>query len=109
MAYWIAPLPAPIATTADILRLCYTSEAGQHLLERCKGLLEINKDLGRQLSNERMKQLDTELTLQNTYHEQLKASRRELIEFVAQLDQQLEASQATVMAFRSKLARIART
>lgn len=58
----------------DLLRLCY-SVTGKKLMAKCRMLIQENQELGRQLSQGRVAQLEAELALQKKYSDELKGSQ----------------------------------
>ena len=51
------------------------SVTGKKLMAKCRMLIQENQELGRQLSQGRVAQLEAELALQKKYSEELKASQ----------------------------------
>lgn len=51
------------------------SQTGKKLMAKCRMLIQENQELGRQLSQGRIAQLEAELALQKKYSEELKSSQ----------------------------------
>jgi len=79
------------------------SVTGKKLMAKCRMLIQENQDLGKQLSQGRIAQLEAELALQRKYSEELKGSQDEMNEFVIQLDEEVEGMQATICALQEEL------
>uniref|UniRef100_H2XP93 Pre-mRNA-splicing regulator WTAP n=2 Tax=Ciona intestinalis TaxID=7719 RepID=H2XP93_CIOIN len=79
------------------------SQTGKKLMSRCRTLLAENKDLGLQISQGKISQLEAELALQKKYSEELKSSQDELNEFVIQLDEEVEGMQGTIKVLQQQL------
>lgn len=79
------------------------SVTGKKLMGKCRTLIQENQELGKQLSQGRIAQLEAELSLQKKYSEELKGSQDEMNEFVIQLDEEVEGMQATICALQQQL------
>uniref|UniRef100_H2YR00 Pre-mRNA-splicing regulator WTAP n=1 Tax=Ciona savignyi TaxID=51511 RepID=H2YR00_CIOSA len=79
------------------------SQTGKKLMSRCRTLLAENKELGLQISQGKISQLEAELALQKKYSEELKSSQDELNEFVIQLDEEVEGMQGTIKVLQHQL------
>ena len=79
------------------------SVTGKKLMAKCRTLIQENQELGKQLSQGRIAQLEAELSLQKKYSEELKGSQDEMNEFVIQLDEEVEGMQATICALQQQL------
>nr|XP_006825328.1 PREDICTED: pre-mRNA-splicing regulator WTAP-like [Saccoglossus kowalevskii] len=79
------------------------SQTGKKLMSRCRQLIQENQELGRQLSQGRIAQLEAELALQKKYSEELKSSQDELNDFVIQLDEEVEGMQSTIQTLQQQL------
>lgn len=73
------------------------SVTGKKLMAKCRSLLQENQDLGKQISQGRVAQLEAELALQKKYNQEIAETQEELTEFVLQLDEEVEGMQATVL------------
>ncbi|KAJ1058427.1 hypothetical protein K5549_008344 [Capra hircus] len=74
------------------------SQTGKKLMAKCRMLIQENQELGRQLSQGRIAQLEAELALQKKYSEELKSSQDELNDFIIQLDEEVEGMQSTILS-----------
>uniref|UniRef100_A0A673SWW9 Pre-mRNA-splicing regulator WTAP n=1 Tax=Suricata suricatta TaxID=37032 RepID=A0A673SWW9_SURSU len=88
---------------AFILRLFFKSQTGKKLMAKCRMLIQENQELGRQLSQGRIAQLEAELALQKKYSEELKSSQDELNDFIIQLDEEVEGMQSTILVLQQQL------
>ncbi|XP_075869554.1 pre-mRNA-splicing regulator WTAP [Nelusetta ayraudi] len=79
------------------------SQTGKKLMAKCRMLIQENQELGRQLSQGRIAQLEAELALQKKYSEELKSSQDELNDFIIQLDEEVEGMQSTILALQQQL------
>lgn len=79
------------------------SQTGKKLMSRCRTLIAENQDLGRQISQGQVAQLEAELALQKQYSENLKKSQDELNDFVIQLDEEVEGMQSTIQILQQQL------
>lgn len=79
------------------------SQTGKKLMSRCRTLIAENQELGKQLSQGKVAQLEAELALQKKYSEDLKQSQEELNEFVIQLDEEVEGMQSTIQLLQQQL------
>ncbi|XP_078373832.1 pre-mRNA-splicing regulator WTAP-like isoform X2 [Oculina patagonica] len=79
------------------------SVTGKKLMAKCRMLIQENQELGRQLSQGRVAQLEAELALQKKYSDELKGSQDELNDFVIQLDEEVEGMQSTILTLQHQL------
>jgi len=79
------------------------SVTGKKLMAKCRMLIQENQELGKQLSQGRIAQLEAELALQKKYSEELKGTQDEMNEFVIQLDEEVEGMQATICTLQQQL------
>lgn len=79
------------------------SVTGKKLMAKCRMLIQENQELGRQLSQGRVAQLEAELALQKKYSDELKGSQDELNDFVIQLDEEVEGMQSTILTLQQQL------
>ncbi|XP_066533341.1 pre-mRNA-splicing regulator WTAP [Hoplias malabaricus] len=79
------------------------SQTGKKLMAKCRMLIQENQELGRQLSQGRIAQLEAELALQKKYSEELKSSQDELNDFIIQLDEEVEGMQSTILVLQQQL------
>lgn len=79
------------------------SQTGKKLMAKCRMLIQENQELGRQLSQGRIAQLEAELALQKKYSEELKSSQDQLNDFIIQLDEEVEGMQSTILVLQQQL------
>ncbi|XP_071381609.1 pre-mRNA-splicing regulator WTAP-like isoform X1 [Centroberyx affinis] len=79
------------------------SQTGKKLMAKCRMLIQENQELGRQLSQGRIAQLEAELALQKKYSGELKSSQDELNDFIIQLDEEVEGMQSTILVLQQQL------
>ncbi|KAL0969781.1 hypothetical protein UPYG_G00232200 [Umbra pygmaea] len=79
------------------------SQTGKKLMAKCRMLIQENQELGRQISQGRVAQLEAELALQKKYSEELKSSQDELNDFIIQLDEEVEGMQSTILVLQQQL------
>ncbi|XP_077977101.1 pre-mRNA-splicing regulator WTAP-like [Glandiceps talaboti] len=79
------------------------SQTGKKLMSKCRQLILENQELGKQLSQGRIAELEAELALQKKYSEELKSSQDELNDFVIQLDEEVEGMQSTIHTLQQQL------
>lgn len=79
------------------------SVTGKKLMAKCRMLIQENQELGRQLSQGKVAQLEAELALQKKYSDELKGSQDELNDFVIQLDEEVEGMQSTILTLQQQL------
>jgi len=53
----------------------YSSATGKRLMTKCRMLLQENQELGKQLSQGKIAQLEAEIALQKKYSQELKTSQ----------------------------------
>ncbi|TRY99601.1 hypothetical protein DNTS_007912 [Danionella cerebrum] len=78
-------------------------QTGKKLMAKCRMLIQENQELGRQLSQGRIAQLEAELALQKKYSDELKSSQDELNDFIIQLDEEVEGMQSTILVLQQQL------
>ncbi|CAN0350550.1 unnamed protein product [Lampetra planeri] len=79
------------------------SQTGKKLMSKCRMLIQENQELGRQLSQGRVAQLEAELALQKKYSQELKSGQDELNDFIIQLDEEVEGMQSTILVLQQQL------
>ena len=79
------------------------SIAGKKLIQKCKELQAENDQLGKDLSAGRVQKLRADAALQKEYEAELKKSLSETREWVEQLTEELDTSQALVLSLRREL------
>jgi len=79
------------------------SVTGKKLLAKCRSLIQENQELGKQISQGRVAQLEAEIALQKKLNQEVKEAQDELNEFVIQMDEEAEAMQSTIMHLQQQL------
>ena len=79
------------------------SVTGKKLMGKCRMLIDENEELGRQLSQGRVAQLQAELALQKSANEEMQKNLEEMTGFVVQLDEEVEGMQATILHLQQQL------
>ncbi|XP_063685467.1 pre-mRNA-splicing regulator WTAP-like isoform X1 [Bolinopsis microptera] len=79
------------------------SVTGKKLMGKCRMLIDENEELGRQLSQGRVAQLQAELSLQKSANEEMQKNLDEMTGFVLQLDEEVEGMQATILHLQQQL------
>lgn len=79
------------------------SVTGKKLMGKCRMLIDENEELGRQLSQGRVAQLQAELALQKSANEEMQKNVEEMTNFVLQLDEEVEGMQATILQLQHQL------
>lgn len=64
-----------LGSLCDVRPVSPCSQTGKKLMAKCRMLIQENQELGRQLSQGRIAQLEAELALQKKYSEELKSSQ----------------------------------
>ena len=76
------------------------SIAGKKLVQKCKELQAENEQLGEELSEGKVQKLQSEAVLQKEYAAELAKSLAETREWVEQLHEELDVSQAAILQLR---------
>ncbi|XP_041463151.1 enolase-phosphatase E1-like isoform X1 [Lytechinus variegatus] len=79
------------------------SQTGKRLMARCRTLIQENQELGKQVSQGKVAQVEAELALQKEINEELKNSQDEMYEMVIQLNDEGEGMQSTIVALQQEL------
>jgi len=79
------------------------SQTGKKLMARVRTLIQENQDLGNQLSSGNLAVLESKLQLQEKKNTELTKAQASTDEFIIQLDEEVEAMQATIMSLKAKL------
>ncbi|MBZ3887439.1 Pre-mRNA-splicing regulator WTAP [Sciurus carolinensis] len=79
------------------------SQTSKKLMANCQMLIQKNQELGRQLSQGHIAQLEAELALQKKYSEKLKSSQDELNDFIIQLDEEVKGMRSTILVLQQQL------
>ncbi len=61
--------------TACLLIVCVCSVTGKKLMAKCRGLLQENQELGKQISQGRVAQLEAEITLHKKHNQEIKQAQ----------------------------------
>lgn len=79
------------------------SQTGKRLMARCRTLIKENQELGKQVSQGKVAQMEAELALQKAVNDELKTSQDEMYEMVMQLNDEGEGMQSTILALQKEL------
>ncbi|MBZ3889831.1 Pre-mRNA-splicing regulator WTAP [Sciurus carolinensis] len=79
------------------------SQTSKKLMAKCQMLIQENQELGRQLSQGQIAQLEAELAFQKKYSEKLKSSHDELNDFIIQLDEEVKGMKSTILVLQQQL------
>lgn len=79
------------------------SVTGKKLMGKCRMLIDENEELGRQLSQGRVAQLQAELALQKSANEEMQRNIDGMTGYVLQLDEEVEGMQATILHLQQQL------
>lgn len=72
--FWLLSCSS-LGSLCDVRPVSPCSQTGKKLMAKCRMLIQENQELGRQLSQGRIAQLEAELALQKKYSEELKSSQ----------------------------------
>lgn len=81
------------------------SNTGKRLMAKCRLLHQENEELGRMTSSGRIAMLEGELALQKGFSEEVRQSQTELESFLADLEEDVEGMQSTIMLLQQELRR----
>jgi len=79
------------------------SASGKRLMAKCRQLYQENEDLGKMISSGRMAKLEGELALQKDLSEKMKQNQLEMDDFMAELDEDVEGMQSTILLLQKQL------
>lgn len=79
------------------------SVTGKKLMSKCRSLLQENQELGKQISQGRVVELEAEISLYKKHCEELKNFNEELSEYVIQQDEEGEGMLATICDLKQQL------
>jgi len=79
------------------------SASGKRLMARCRQLHQENEDLGRMIASGKLSKLESELALQKNLTETFKQNEVEMEDFIAELDEDVEGLQSTVVVLQQQL------
>lgn len=72
-------------------------------MAKCRQLYQENEELGKMISSGRVGHLESNLAIQTNLTEEYKKSQSELDEFLAELDEELEGMQSTIIHHQTQL------
>lgn len=61
-----------VTFSSELWRVSLCSVTGKKLMAKCRGLLQENQELGKQISQGRVTQLEAEVTLHKKYNQEIK-------------------------------------
>lgn len=79
------------------------SNTGKRLMAKCRLLYQENEELGKVTSSGRVAKLEGDLALQKSFSEEVRQSQLELDSFLADLDEDVEGMQSTIMFLQQEL------
>lgn len=79
------------------------SNTGKRLMAKCRMLYHENEDLGKITSSGRVAKLEGDLALQTSFSEEVRQSQLELDSFLADLDEDVEGMQSTILYLQQEL------
>lgn len=79
------------------------SNTGKRLMAKCRMLYHENEDLGKITSSGRIAKLEGDLALQTSFSEEVRQSQLELDSFLADLDEDVEGMQSTILYLQQEL------
>lgn len=79
------------------------SNTGKRLMAKCRLLYQENEELGKITSSGRIALLEGELELQKKFSEEVRKSQLELDSFLADLDEDVEGMQSTILFLQQEL------
>lgn len=79
------------------------SVTGKKLMSKCRALIHENQELGKQLSQGRIAQLEAEIALQKKYSMELKGLQDELSEYAVQVDEEAEGMYGLVVHLKQRV------
>ncbi|CAG9773904.1 unnamed protein product [Ceutorhynchus assimilis] len=81
------------------------SNTGKRLMAKCRLLYQENEELGKITSSGRIAKLESDLALQKSFSEEVRQSQNELDSFLADLDEDVEGMQSTILFLQTELKR----
>ncbi|CAI8046295.1 Pre-mRNA-splicing regulator WTAP [Geodia barretti] len=75
---------------------------GKKMMAKCRSLIQENAELGKQISQGRVAQLEAEIALQKKCNQEIKTAQDELNEFVIQLDEEVDSMMSFVLSLQNK-------
>jgi chromosome segregation ATPase len=79
------------------------SNTGKRLMAKCRLLYQENEELGKITSSGRIAKLESDLALQKSFSEEVRQSQNELDAFLADLDEDVEGMQSTILFLQTEL------
>jgi len=79
------------------------SASGKRLMARCRQLHQENEDLGKMIASGKLSKLESELALQKNLAEKFKQNELEMDDFIAELDEDAEGLQSTIVVLQQQL------
>lgn len=79
------------------------SNTGKRLMAKCRLLYQENEELGKITSSGRIAKLESDLALQKSFSEEMRQSQNELDCFLADLDEDVEGMQSTILILQQEL------
>ncbi|XP_072391213.1 pre-mRNA-splicing regulator female-lethal(2)D [Diabrotica undecimpunctata] len=79
------------------------SNTGKRLMAKCRLLYQENEELGKITSSGRIAKLESDLALQKSFSEEVRKSQNELDSFLADLDEDVEGMQSTILFLQQEL------
>nr|CAH7752686.1 unnamed protein product [Callosobruchus chinensis] len=79
------------------------SNTGKRLMAKCRLLYQENEELGKITSSGRIAKLESDLALQKSFSEEVRQSQNELDSFLADLDEDVEGMQSTILYLQQEL------
>ncbi|KAJ8923188.1 hypothetical protein NQ315_001742 [Exocentrus adspersus] len=79
------------------------SNTGKRLMAKCRLLYQENEELGKITSSGRIAKLEGDLALQKSFSEEIRQSQNELDSFLADLDEDVEGMQSTILILQQEL------
>lgn len=86
----------------ELVAVTYTQESkiGRQLVAKCRALADENEEMGRELAEGKMHQLEAQLSMAKDYAADMRSSFAELEEHASMLDEEAEDLQREVFALR---------
>ncbi|XP_022916527.1 pre-mRNA-splicing regulator female-lethal(2)D [Onthophagus taurus] len=81
------------------------SNTGKRLMAKCRLLYQENEELGKITSSGRVAKLESDFALQKSFSEEVRKSQLELDSFLADLDEDVEGMQSTILYLQGELKR----
>ena len=82
------------------------SNTGKRLMAKCRLLYQENEELGKVTSSGRIAKLEGDFALQKSYSEEVRKSQLELETFLADLDEDVDGMQSTILFLQQELRKV---